>query len=130
MTPTLLSPVEHALVLCALLAGFVWTATQALTYRRLEAERRKQLKWLLGGAVAFLLLIVSIILVSSIDEHHSFFMNFLSYVGQVGLIVLPVSVGVAILRYRLFEIETAVPRNGAILLAWTTTAHRSAPSAA
>ncbi len=110
LTPSLLGPAEHALGLFALLVGFAWTASQAVAYRRLEAERREQLKWLLGGAIAVLLLIVLVVLVSSLDKHPSFVVNVLAFLGQVAVIVLPVSVGVAILRFRLFDIDRLISR--------------------
>jgi hypothetical protein len=110
LTPSLLGPVDHALGLFALLVGFAWTASQAVAYRRLETERREQLKWLLGGTVAFLLLLVMVILLSSLDGHPSFVVNLLSFLAQLAVIVLPVSVGVAILRYRLFDIDRLISR--------------------
>ncbi len=110
LTPSLLRPVDHGLGLFALLVGITWAARQIVVYRQLEAERREQLKWLLGGAVAALLLGVMVVLLSSLDRQPSFVVNLLSYLGQVAVIVLPVSVGVAILRYRLFEIDRLISR--------------------
>jgi hypothetical protein len=116
LTPSPLRPVDHALGLFALLVGITWAARQAVAYRRLEAERREQLKWVLGGAVAVLLLIVMIILLSSLDKQPSFVVNLVSYLGQIAAIVLPVSVGVAILRYRLFDIDRLISRTISYLL--------------
>ena len=80
-------------------------AAQALSYRRSSGERRQQLKWLLAGTAAILvgtpLFVVLTILGSP------------SWVGILvlaGLIALPVSIGVAVLKYRLFDIDRIISR--------------------
>ena len=80
-------------------------ATQALSYRRSSGERRQQLKWLLAGTAAILvgtpLSVVLTILGSP------------SWVGTLvvaGLVALPVSIGVAVLKYRLFDIDRVISR--------------------
>ena len=80
-------------------------AAQAVSYRRSSGERRQQLKWLLAGTAAFLvggtLFAVLTILGSP------------SWVGTYGvavLVALPVSIGVAVLKYRLFDIDRIISR--------------------
>jgi hypothetical protein len=72
-------------------------AAQAASYRRSSGERRQQLKWLLTGAV-----VGGIGIVLSISG--------LSLVGTVIAFALPVSMGVAIFRYRLYEIDRVISR--------------------
>jgi hypothetical protein len=72
-------------------------AAQAVSYRRSSGERRQQLKWLLTGAV-----VGGIGLVLSISG--------LSLVGTVIALALPASMSVAILRYRLYEIDRVISR--------------------
>jgi hypothetical protein len=72
-------------------------AAQAVSYRRSSGERRQQLKWLLSGAVVF-----GIGIVLSISG--------LSLVGTVIALALPASMGVAIFRYRLYEIDRVISR--------------------
>ena len=72
-------------------------AAQAASYRRSSGERRQQLKWLLTGAV-----VGGIGLVLSISG--------LSLVGAVIALALPASMGVAIFRYRLYEIDRVISR--------------------
>jgi hypothetical protein len=80
-------------------------AAQAVSYRRSSGERRQQLKWLLAGTAVILvdgpLFAVLTILGSP------------SWVGTYGvavLLALPVSIGVAVLKYRLFDIDRIISR--------------------
>jgi hypothetical protein len=77
---------------------------RVLAFRHASGERRQQLKWLgAGGAIAITLLLVTIIWSSAP-----------AFVGNVllpiALTALPVSIGVGILRYRLYEIDRLVSR--------------------
>jgi hypothetical protein len=79
-------------------------AAQVLSFRRASGERRQQLKWLgAGGAVAISVLFTTIIWSSAPG-----------FVGNVllpiALMALPLSIGVGILRYRLYEIDRLVSR--------------------
>ena len=80
-------------------------AGQAVSYRRSSGERRQQLKWLLAGtaviAVGAPLAVVLAVLGSP------------SWVGTLavaGFVALPVSIGVAVLKYRLFDIDRIISR--------------------
>jgi hypothetical protein len=78
-------------------------AAQALSYRRSFGERRQQLKWLLAGTAAILVCGPVSILLSLVGSP--------SWVGNlvlVGFIALPVSIGVAVLKYRLFDIDRII----------------------
>jgi hypothetical protein len=75
-----------------------------ISFRRANGERRQQLKWLgAGGATAIGLLLVTIIWSSAP-----------AFVGNVllpiALTALPVSIGVGILKYRLYEIDRLISR--------------------
>jgi hypothetical protein len=82
-------------------------AAQVASYRRSSGERRQQLKWLLAGAVAGL---VTLPLALSLNGSHGLPAFVGSLVGAVGLLALPVSMGVAILKYRLYDIDRIVSR--------------------
>jgi hypothetical protein len=80
-------------------------AGQTLSYRRSSGERRQQLKWLLAGtaviAVGAPLAVVLTVLGSP------------SWVGTLavaGFVALPVCIGVAVLKYRLFDIDRIISR--------------------
>ena len=77
-------------------------ARQVLSYRRSSGERRQQLKWLMtGSAVAFAGIALAIA-----DESTPLGTVF----ALVGFFALPLCVGVAILRYRLFDIDRIISR--------------------
>lgn len=77
-------------------------ASQALSFRRSSGERRQQLKWLLAGSAATLVGLGFAALLKSVPWG--------SAIGVVGFLALPVSIGVAVLRYRLFDIDRIVSR--------------------
>ena len=77
-------------------------ASQALSFRRSSGERRQQLKWLLAGSAAAALGIVFFLLLKSLPGT--------GVVGAAGYLALPVSIGVAVLRYRLFDIDRIISR--------------------
>jgi len=79
-------------------------ASRVLAFRRASGDRRQQLKWLgAGGAFAIAMLLTTIVWSSAPG-----------FVGNVllpiALIALPVSIGVGILKYRLYEIDRLVSR--------------------
>ena len=91
----------------ALVLMVCWLASlggQVLSYRRSSGERRQQLKWLLAGSgVAFTCLALSFLFPSG------------SSVGGAvvltgGMVAIPLSIGVAVLRYRLFDIDRILSR--------------------
>ena len=78
----------------------------AVGYRRSVGERRQQLKWLASGAAVSMAGGVLTIMTSGTT-------GFLSLAGELGvaaLAALPVSMGVAILRYRMYEIDRIISR--------------------
>jgi hypothetical protein len=89
-----------------LLAGWVAAlCRQVLGWRRSTGERRQQLKWLLSGAA-----VCGIFLVASFTS------NSLWEVLMVGVAALPVSIGIGILKYRLYEIDRIISRTLAYAL--------------
>jgi hypothetical protein len=83
-------------------------AGQAASYRRSSGERRQQLKWLLAGsAIAG----VSIPLSVWLSGRHGIAAGLAGGIaGACGNLGIPVCMGVAILRYRLFDIDRLVSR--------------------
>jgi hypothetical protein len=79
-------------------------ASQALSFRRSSGTRRQQLKWLLAGSTVALAGIALGILLRDLLPWLS------SALGVIGFLALPVSIGVAVLRYRLFDIDRIVSR--------------------
>jgi hypothetical protein len=76
-------------------------ASQVLSYRRSTGERRQQLKWLMTGSA-----------VTGASVGISFLLSgaFGGAFALTGFLALPVSIGVAVLRYRLFDIDRIISR--------------------
>jgi hypothetical protein len=89
----------------ALAVGFI--VRQVLSWRRASGVYRQQLKWLAAGA-AFT--IVSAIPASLIPTSGTATTVLLNNLFTCGLAALPVSMGVAILRYRLYDIDRIISR--------------------
>ena len=82
-------------------------AGQAASYRRSSGERRLQLKWLLGGsAIAAAGALIGVPFSGSPDR----VLQVAGSLGIVAVIALPLSMGVAILRYRLYDIDRIISR--------------------
>jgi hypothetical protein len=95
-----------------LLAVF-WLAflgRQVASFRRSSGERRQQLKWLMTGAAVFVIALILTVVVSIIDSHPSAFVRVLIAIGALGVVALPVGIGVGILKYRLYEIDRLISR--------------------
>jgi hypothetical protein len=83
---------------------------QVASFRRSSGERRQQLKWLMTGAAIFVISLILSVVVSTIDSHPSAFVRVLIAIGALGVVALPVGIGVGILKYRLYEIDRLVSR--------------------
>ena len=82
-------------------------ARQVVAWRRSSGERRQQLKWLASGVlVAVVALIFGVASPESASGAARAFVNVVSF----GIVALPVSIGVAILRYRLYDIDRIISR--------------------
>jgi hypothetical protein len=75
--------------------------------RRLLAA---QLKWLVWGAAVFMLSGTVTVLAGALDPNPSAVVQVAEGVALVALNAFPLSVGVAILRYRLYEIDRVISR--------------------
>jgi hypothetical protein len=89
----------------ALAVGFI--VRQVLSWRRASGVYRQQLKWLATGAAVT---IASAIPATAIPTSGTATTVLLNNVFTCGLAALPISMGVAILRYRLYEIDRIISR--------------------
>ena len=84
--------------------GVIWLSFvghQVLSWRRADGERRQQLKWLAcGGAVTLGVGLLGSAVTSTV----------VSRLLEVGVVALPVSIGVGILKYRLYDIDRIISR--------------------
>jgi hypothetical protein len=87
----------QAATLVPALALFVGAAVrQGLSWRRSSGDRRQQLKWLAAGAAVTLLGIALVAVGFGL--------------GWLGFAALPVSIGVGIVKYRLYDIDRIISR--------------------
>jgi hypothetical protein len=95
--------------------GIGWLASltgQAFGWRRSSDERRQQLKWLLfGSAVCLAGLALALPFGSA-----SGLPGLLGLLGFAGVFALPASIGVAVLKYRLYDIDRIISRTLAYTL--------------
>jgi hypothetical protein len=94
-------------LLLVLAAGFI--ARQVLSWRTSSGDRREQLKWLAGGSA---IAIASLILGAAFGTtgHTTTALEWIDNIFWFGLAALPVSMGVAILKYRLYDIDRIISR--------------------
>jgi hypothetical protein len=92
------------------LLGACWLASlagQVLSYRHSSGERREQLKWLIGGsAIAVTGGLLTVPFSNSPDRA----LHIVGSVALVAVLALPLSMGVAILKYRLYDIDRILSR--------------------
>jgi uncharacterized membrane protein len=70
---------------------------QLFVYRHATGERRQQLKWMMAGGTIGILAIASTL-------------TFGAGAGFIGIIALPVGIGIGILKYRLYDIDRLISR--------------------
>jgi hypothetical protein len=85
-----------------------WLVAQVPMYRHSAGERRQQLKWLYSGAVALVAFVV--LAVATPDNATRFSQASNGVITPLGFAVLPVCVGVAVMKYRLYAIDRIISR--------------------
>jgi hypothetical protein len=98
-------------VLVTIVLGLLLSLTgQVVSYRRSSGERRQQLKWLLGGLAVSLAGLAGLATAIALGRATGFW----GVVGRVAVLAaifaVPVSMGVAILKYRLYDIDRIISR--------------------
>ena len=97
-----------AVVLIYFAVSLSWVIRQVVLYRRSTGDQRQQRKWLLaGGSVAVFGFLLAISVGSG---NHGVILSVLGKAGFVGLAALPISIGIGILRYRLYDIDRLISR--------------------
>jgi hypothetical protein len=99
-------------VILPVLAVFwlVFVARQVLSWRRADGERRQQLKWLMSGAAVCMAATTLVAVGGTLDTSPSPAAQAVAGGATIGIAALPVSVGVAILKYRLYDIDRIISR--------------------
>jgi len=101
----LISPL-NGLALLAVAVGMVGSSASLIVrFRRSHGEQRQQIKWLaLAGTVAVVTIVFGTLGYEALGEDVANSMMMLSVMG------LPVAAGIAILRYRLYDIDVVINR--------------------
>jgi hypothetical protein len=110
------SVVNHACLIVLLTLSVAFIGRQVLSWRRSSGERRQQLKWLASGAAVSIVSLVLAAVFSTSSGSTATVAQWLESVVWFGLAALPVSIGVAILRYRLYDIDRIISRTLAYAL--------------
>ncbi len=99
-----------AVLFVAAYLGFclAWVLRLVFSYRRSTGDYRQQVKWLSGGGA---LGITGLLLVTGLSATSSTPLHAVGAIGLVaGLVALPLSFGIGILKYRLYDIDRLISR--------------------
>jgi hypothetical protein len=107
-----LGPVQGLIFLVLAVFWLVFVARQVVSWRRADGERRQQLKWLASGAAVcgVALAVSSFVGTLGPQGPPSPALQTVVDVATIGIGALPVSIGVAILKYRLYDIDRIISR--------------------
>jgi hypothetical protein len=97
----------------SLISWVAWLAAQVPTYRHASGEHRQQLKWLYTGAAIFVVAViigVFIIPVAAGEAPGWGTQPLVTGLTTLGSAALPVCLGVAVLKYRLYELNRVISR--------------------
>ena len=97
-----------ALALAVVASWLVWLAVQVPRYRHATGERRQQLKWLYSGAVVFVISVFAAALVSG--DSSGLEKTISNLITPLGFAAFAACFAVAVLRYRLYEIDRIISR--------------------
>ena len=87
----------------------LWGVAQVPNYRRSSGDRRLQLKWLYGGVVICICSALALFAVGNYSASQA--VEFVvKVVLAMGVAALPISMGVAVLKLRLYDIDRVVSR--------------------
>jgi hypothetical protein len=107
-----LGSVESVILPVLAVFWLMFAVSQVLSWRRADGERRQQLKWLMSGAAVCMAAVAVTAIVGTLDTSTSPspVLQAVLYAVFVGVAALPVSIGVAILKYRLYDIDRIISR--------------------
>ncbi len=105
-----LSTVDGVILPVLVVFWALFVLRQVLAWRKAGGERRQQLKWLMSGTAVAIVCTVLVAVVSTLDTTAGPGLTAATGIAGVGVAALPVGMGVAILKYRLYEIDRIISR--------------------
>jgi hypothetical protein len=84
-------------------AWLAWLGHQVITWRRSAGEYRQQLKWLIGGAAVCAASGIALVAWGTMPAAFQ-------AIAACGVAALPVSLGIGILKFRLYDIDRIISR--------------------
>jgi len=85
-------------------------AALVVRYRRADVHDRTQLRWIAFGGFVFLATYVVALLLTSVVGEESAAGTVVTSMSQVAFAALPIGVGYAVLRHRLYDIDAVISR--------------------
>ena len=92
-------------------------ASLVVRYRRAVGEQRQQIKWIAFAAVIVVLMYLAAMVSSLIFPSWAWFsagspwwMDLLAYAALASFVTIPIAVGFAVLKYRLYDIDLVINR--------------------
>jgi hypothetical protein len=89
---------------------FLFVAAQVMSWRRSSGERRQQLKWLMTGAAVLAVSQAVFQPVLSLPSLSAAAQGILNTASTITLAALPAGLAVAIMKYRLYDIDRIISR--------------------
>lgn len=105
--PTLLGGLAVGFMLLFVAGAVATIANTVYRFRRSRGEERQQFKWFALGASAIPLLMVTYLVILVVAPG---FLQVIDATISVALISIPVSIGIAVLRHRLYDIDVLINR--------------------
>jgi hypothetical protein len=94
-------------ILVLIVFAVCFIGRQVLSWRRSSSNRRQQLKWMASGAAVT---VACAFLATSVSSSGTTLLDVVAGLAWFGFAALPVSIGVGILRYRLYDIDRIISR--------------------
>jgi len=110
---TWLKVLEGLFIVGVLASWLAWLVFQIPTYRHASGERRQQLKWLYSGAAIFLAALLIGVFIVPLAMGQVAGWGTQPVVNDLGTLAtgaLPTFLGVAVLKYRLYELDRIISR--------------------
>jgi hypothetical protein len=111
--PGVIAGLDVVVIVGTVVSWVAWLAFQIPSYRHADGERRQQLKWLYSGAAIYVVwLIIGVFIVPlSMGEAPGWGTQpVVGALATLGTSALPICLGVAVLKYRLYELNRVISR--------------------